>query len=141
MCATSTSAPCGNTGTCTMNQTCAQVAGGTACGDPASCSGGTQTSGRTCDGAGTCQPATTAACGNFVCGGATCKMTCAGDSDCITTAYCDTNHICQTKKSPGDPCGSTNECATGVCCTQSGSTGTCSTTSGCPVDAGSDASN
>jgi len=156
MCPSSAAAPCGNTGACAANQKCAQAPNGMTCGDAASCSGGTQIGGRTCDGAGTCQPATTTDCGNFNCSGTTCKTTCASDGDCVSTAYCDATHACQTKKSPGASCGSTTECATGVCgvqgvccntacsdtcssCTQTGTAGTCTPIPGCGMDAGSDA--
>ncbi len=44
-------------GTAPTNQKCEQIAAGTKCGKDPSCSGGTQTSGRTCDGSGTCQDA------------------------------------------------------------------------------------
>ncbi len=131
MCAPTTNA-CGNTGACAGDQTCAQVAGGTTCGDGPACSGGIQTSGRTCDGNGTCSPATSKACTPFACGATACKVACASDMDCINGDYCDTSGNCKTKKSPGDTCGSTVECAIGVCgaqgvCCDTACSGTCVT--------------
>jgi hypothetical protein len=120
MCATSSAAPCGNTGACAADQTCAQVSAGTSCGDPASCTGGVQTSGRTCDGAGTCSPATMKTCDQYICGPTACKTTCASDGDCIAGDYCDGNHSCQPKKGAGATCGSTAECATGEVCSGQG---------------------
>jgi len=148
---------CGNTGLCAANQSCAKAAPGTSCGATASCSACLQTSAQTCDGAGTCSPATVTACDPFVCDVTTCKTKCLSDLDCIPGDYCDPTTHCQTKKTPGSACGSTAECATGVCgaegvccdtacngtcqtCKLPTSPGTCSPDPTCPlsVDAGTD---
>jgi hypothetical protein len=113
---------CGNTGACAANQTCAQTPAGTTCGDPASCSAGVQMSGRTCDGAGNCPPAEIKSCDQFVCGPTACLTMCSSEADCIAGDYCDSGGNCQTKKAPGAPCGSPNECATGSVC---GAEGVC----------------
>jgi hypothetical protein len=147
---------CGNTGACAANQTCAQIPAGTACGDPASCSAGTEVSARTCNGSGTCSPATIKSCDQFVCGPTACLTMCSSVADCITGDYCDANGNCQTKKAPGAACGSTLECASGVCgaenvccdstcgdtcmsCKLSTSPGTCKPIPMCGTDAGTDA--
>jgi hypothetical protein len=106
---------CGNTTACTNKQKCEQIAAGTKCGKDPSCSGGTQTSGRTCDGSGTCQDPTVTGCGQYVCGATTCKIMCMTEADCVGGDYCDGNGKCQPKKGPGKGCSATDECAAGVC--------------------------
>ncbi|MGZ3454451.1 MAG: hypothetical protein ACXVEF_32895, partial [Polyangiales bacterium] len=80
---------------------CAGYKGGlaTPCGDP-SCTAGTATSGRTCDGMGSCKPATTTACGAYACGDKECKTTCTADTDCSTGYGCEkTSGKCQPQTS------------------------------------------
>lgn len=56
-------------------------------------------------------------CAPFVCDGTalTCEASCAGDSDCAATAWCDGNHKCQFKSAPGGSCSSGDECLVGFC--------------------------
>jgi hypothetical protein len=131
-------ASCMTDGFCNGNGACRLYAGGTSCAPP-SCpaSSVTLTSGRTCDGAGTCQPATTIACAPYICNGSTaCKAACAVDADCQSPNICDPmTNLCGNKKRLGQPCGSSAECLTGnscvdgVCC----STGSCPTCQACNV--------
>ena len=43
----------------------------------------TATLARTCDGAGTCKPATTQSCAPYTCNGTTCRAACGSDADCV----------------------------------------------------------
>ncbi|HEY4394005.1 MAG TPA: hypothetical protein VGP64_08085, partial [Polyangia bacterium] len=105
---------CGNTGACAADASCARTAQGTICAT-ASCAGGTATSAAFCDGAGSCAAPTVQACDPYVCDISACRAACASDGDCIIGDYCDLNGTCQTKKTPGTSCASTDECASGVC--------------------------
>ncbi|HXJ23079.1 MAG TPA: cellulose binding domain-containing protein [Polyangia bacterium] len=136
--------PCGTTGVCDGKGACAFYPAGTTCGSP-SCTGSTLTQARTCDGAGTCRPATTAKCDPFTCASMACKATCSGDSDCVSPNVCN-NGSCG-KLPPGAACTAAASCVSGFCaqgvccdtactgtclsCALSGTTGTCS-----PVGAG-----
>jgi hypothetical protein len=79
---------------------------------------GTQTSGRTCNGNGTCSDPTVKSCDQYVCGPTACKISCMMDGDCISGDYCDGGGNCQPRKLPGKSCGVTDECAAGVCSAQ-----------------------
>ena len=54
----------------------------------AKCENGVESAAANCDGAGTCPTPSTQSCGNFACGGATCKTTCATQSDCKDGLIC-----------------------------------------------------
>ncbi|HXJ23164.1 MAG TPA: hypothetical protein VMT03_23300 [Polyangia bacterium] len=156
VCCNTTAAACPACQACNVSGhagSCSPVPAGAMCGAP-SCSAGMQVSARVCDGAGNCPPATTTPCDPFVCGPTACKLTCASAADCISGDYCDAAGSCQTEKAPGTACGSTSECATGVCgaegvccdttcdglcmsCKLAASPGICSTVSGCAADGGS----
>jgi hypothetical protein len=117
-CATSNSTTCGLDGKCDGAGACRRYAAGTNCGAE-SCTDGAATSmytsGRTCDGHGTCLAATTSTCGAaYRCNGTKCRTTCGGAADCIASAYC-SNSTCVAKKPDGQPCASATECSTGVC--------------------------
>ncbi|HVT08857.1 MAG TPA: hypothetical protein VHO67_15470, partial [Polyangia bacterium] len=102
-------ASCGTDGFCNGSGACRLYAGGTPCAAP-SCPAGTAmlTSGRTCDGNGTCQPASNIAGAPFVCNGATaCKAACTTDTDCQAPAICDQKvNLCGDKKRLGQACAS-----------------------------------
>ena len=78
---------CGNTGACNGGGACQQQPTSLMCSDP-SCSTGVETHASFCSGAGTCPTATTAPCGDYVCGATACKTGCSVDTDCIGTDYC-----------------------------------------------------
>jgi hypothetical protein len=125
-------ASCGTDGLCNGSGACRLYAGGTSCAPP-SCptASATLTSGRTCDGKGTCQPATTIACEPYVCNGSTaCKSACASDADCLTPSICDPKtSLCGNKKRLGQACASTGDCLTGNSCVD----GVCCSATACPT--------
>jgi hypothetical protein len=67
--------------------TCAPASSGTVCA-PGSCSGSTESSARTCDGQGTCQPASRRSCGAYLCTANGCSTSCSGSSDCNSGYGC-----------------------------------------------------
>ncbi len=124
---------CGTDGFCDGNGACRLYAGGTSCAPPSCPTGATSlTSGRTCDGKGTCQPASTIGCAPYICNGSTaCKSACAVDGDCQAPDICDPlTNLCGNKKRLGQACTASSDCLTadscvdGVCCSSS-SCGTC----------------
>jgi hypothetical protein len=79
---------CGSDGTCDGAGACHRWIAGTVCAD-ATCGGTTYTPPRTCNGGGTCLPAgAPSSCGAYTCGATACKITCAGDGDCVAPAVC-----------------------------------------------------
>jgi hypothetical protein len=129
---------CGTDGFCDGNGACREYAGGTSCAPP-SCPAGssTLTSGRTCNGTGTCQAATTIGCAPYLCNGSTaCKAACAVDADCRPPDICDPKtSLCGTQKRLGQSCAQTSDCLTGdscvdgVCCSAS----SCTTCQACNI--------
>jgi hypothetical protein len=112
-------ASCGTDGFCNGAGGCRLYAAGTSCAAPACATGSsTLTSGRSCDGNGTCQAATTIACAPYVCNGATaCKAACTMDADCLSPDICDLQtNLCGTKKRLGQACVGTSDCLTGDSC-------------------------
>jgi hypothetical protein len=110
---------CGGDGFCDGNGGCRVQPAGTSCA-PAQCTNGVSTPERTCDGAGTCRTVQTSPCAPHLCGGTACRTTCAGDGDCVLTAFCN-GMTCTNKKANGAACGraaecTSNQCADGVCC-------------------------
>ncbi|MFI5298505.1 MAG: hypothetical protein ACHREM_10435 [Polyangiales bacterium] len=117
-------APCTNDGTacggvCNGKQTaCTYESATTACGASASCTAGVETSGRTCDGAGSCVVATTNACGPYPCVGNVCGDTCSTSGECAVGAACDpSTHTCSdgsvdAGSEPPSEAGATGDAAT-----------------------------
>ncbi|MBI2389435.1 MAG: hypothetical protein HYV09_07545 [Deltaproteobacteria bacterium] len=100
---------CDGTGTCRTN-----AKAGTVCA-LAGCKDGSLNGARTCDAAGTCQPAsTTGSCGTYACAGAGCATSCTTDASCNAASYC-VGGACVAKKANGAACGAANECASGSC--------------------------
>jgi hypothetical protein len=114
--------PCGNTGNCDGAGSCEQASAGVSCG-AASCSVSTFTPISHCTGDGACATAMTSSCSPYVCGTNACKITCAGDGDCLPPFTCQGAagaKSCALKKngltcSTGGECISGN-CVDGVCC-------------------------
>ncbi len=59
---------------------------------------------RVCDGAGTCQAATTASCAPYMCGATSCATTCTADTDCTTGNFCSAG-VCVPQETNGTACG------------------------------------
>jgi hypothetical protein len=85
---------------------------GTACG-AASCSGSTSTPVGACDGAGTCKQ-TSVNCSPYICGGDTCKTTCATTADCASGFSC-LGYFCTNLQPNGAACNSPAQCISGHC--------------------------
>jgi hypothetical protein len=150
LCKNQGAASCGTTGFCNGAGGCQLYAAGTQCAAPSCPASSTiDTLVRTCDGAGTCKPATTQSCFPFTCNATTqtaCVSVCASDADCAPGQFCNAGS-CGLRRL-GQICGSGSDCASsycvdGVCCSApgcgtcqacnlSGSTGSCQ-----PVPAGS----
>jgi hypothetical protein len=110
---------CLKDGSCDGLGGCRQYAQGTAC-RSARCMDGagesTETSAATCNGGGSCvDSAPSRSCGLYVCGGTSCKKTCASSSECLGANYCDPASHCSPQKSFGTVCGRADECASGIC--------------------------
>jgi hypothetical protein len=129
-CADKGAASCGQTGFCDGNGACALYTAGTQCAAPSCPSGSvTDTLAQTCDGSGTCKPATTQSCTPFACNtaGNACVAVCASNSDCAPGKVCNSG-ACGLKRlgqacAAGTECDSGN-CVDGVCCS-SASCGNC----------------
>ena len=107
-------ASCATNGACSGAGTCSLYPAGIACGTTV-CSAGIQ-SGQTCNGAGTCIPAATAACTPFECVGSVCATACNDDSSCISAYYCKVaDHACQPDLPDAAPCTAGSQCANGHC--------------------------
>jgi hypothetical protein len=137
-CVPATGAPHGSHGACPG------VNPGTACGDQCNgadrsachvpstsakcgvdaCTGGTQTTVSSCDGAGACVD-TSKACGTHACAGKVCGTTCAVKADCAAGNYCNASHACVPLEGLGKACTDTGDCTSpascvdGVCCESS----------------------
>jgi hypothetical protein len=68
---------------------CSQFPGTPVSCAPATCSAGTETRPRGCDGAGSCAPGVTHDCAPYVCGASACKTQCDVDADCASGNTCD----------------------------------------------------
>jgi hypothetical protein len=132
-CTAEGAATCGRTGFCDGMGGCQVHAAGTQCAPPSCPTGSaTATLARTCDGAGTCRPATTQSCGTYACNGATCNSACGGDGDCAPGNVCNAG-ACGLKRlgqlcAAGSQCDSGN-CVDGVCC----SANTCGNCRSCNI--------
>jgi hypothetical protein len=118
---------CGRDGTCDGRGGCRRYPAGAEC-VPGSCSGSTEFAGRTCDGAGVCQPGSSRTCTATVCQGSSCGGRCTTSADCQMGFFCE-GGSCQVKRPQGAPCGTaiqcgSGSCADGVCCSGACS-GTC----------------
>ncbi len=114
-CTADTQTSCGLDGMCDGAGACRKWIVGTTCGTSESCSGSTDTSAQTCDGAGTCRAATTASCGNYVCGTTSCKTSCLSNADCSTSTFCSSTGHCIAPQTNGGSCSAGSQCASGDC--------------------------
>jgi hypothetical protein len=113
-CAAEAQTSCGLDGVCDGAGACRKWINGTACSSE-SCSGSTDTPARTCDGTGTCRAATTASCGNYVCGATSCKTSCLSNADCSSTTFCSAAGHCIAPQTNGGSCTAASQCANGHC--------------------------
>ncbi|HEX3698439.1 MAG TPA: PA14 domain-containing protein [Polyangia bacterium] len=112
-CADNGAATCGTDGTCNGAGACRKYPSSTVCA-ATSCSAGTESGSRRCDGNGTCLAGATRPCEPFACGASgTCLSACTSSSDCGTDFVC-IGGTC-VKKSAGAACLANPECATGFC--------------------------
>ena len=129
-CASMAPSTCSTDGLCDGNGACHRYDASTSCAPP-SCPANqsTLTTGRTCDGRGTCLAASSLACAPYVCNGTTaCRAACTVDSDCLAPSICDkmTNR-CGNKLRLGQACTTTDQCLTGNTCVD----GVCCSTTSC----------
>jgi len=130
-CTAGTGGQCGQTGFCDGGGSCKLQVTGTSCGTGAVCEG-TVAKGQQCDGVGVCVTKPTGSeCAPGLCvAGTGCKITCTTNSDCATSAFCDTTTgQCKTKQANGLACSNATQCSSsfcvdGVCC-NSGCTEKC----------------
>ena len=131
ICANQGAPSCGTTGFCNGAGGCQLYSAGTQCAASSCPAGSTlDTLVRTCDGAGTCKPATTQSCFPYVCNATTqaaCVAVCASDADCAAGQFCNAGS-CGLKRL-GQICAAGSDCASGYCvdgvCCGAGSCGTC----------------
>jgi len=115
-CAQDDPSTCGKNGLCNGAKACAKWDNSTVCA-PQVCENGTQTEHK-CDGSGTCVAAVQTACTPYVCGANACLTTCASDTDCVSTHYCDvatSPKVCKPKVAQGAVCAADNQCSSGHC--------------------------
>jgi hypothetical protein len=88
-CADQGAPSCGTDGSCDGSGACRRYGAGATC-VASSCSAGTFTPARTCNGAGTCGTVTGTSCGRYVCSGAACLTSCTTPADCVSPMACGT---------------------------------------------------
>jgi hypothetical protein len=86
-CVAEAATTCGRVGGCNGRGGCRLHPTGTMCGS-GSCTNAVESSGRTCNGLGMCQAATTKPCGNYLCKDAVCGTTCTSNTDCAEGLVC-----------------------------------------------------
>ncbi|HXJ22699.1 MAG TPA: hypothetical protein VMT03_20950 [Polyangia bacterium] len=110
---------CGTDATCAGS--CAGHADGscayptTACGT-AGCSGNMSTAQGVCT-SGTCVTPSPMTCpGGLICGTSTCKGSCGGDLDCVSSSnYCSSAGTCVAKQGTGAVCTANDQCVSNMC--------------------------
>jgi hypothetical protein len=113
---------CPGSGICGPNcstGTCTYTSAGTTCA-AASCSGSTLTRASNCDGAGNCVNNGTQNCAPYICSGAACLTSCSGnspsgDTQCVSSSYCNSTFNCVFKLSSGGACTRNGQCISGNC--------------------------
>lgn len=104
---------CGTDGQCDDTGTCEFYASGTACGSM--CMGDMSSPG-TCDGQGNCQPGgLLMPCAPYTCQAGACLTSCATDTQCASTAFCNSADLCKAKRANGVACTEDDQCTSGYC--------------------------
>jgi hypothetical protein len=133
---------CGSNANCTATSYCfgsicsPKRANGTTCLEPSWCTSGFCADGFCCDSAcaavcdacsdalsvganGSCSPrdAGVPCDDHYLCDGAqlSCPTACDGDSDCVSTSYCNEALACVPDQADGSPCSSPSQCLSGQC--------------------------
>jgi hypothetical protein len=126
-CADEGASSCGKDGACDGARACRRYGSGTPCAT-ATCGASGFTPARTCDGKGTCTPASATSCGSYACFASGCRTSCTVDGDCQPPAVC-VSGSCGSKKGQGAGCSGGAECASGACvdgvCCDNACTGLC----------------
>jgi hypothetical protein len=105
---------CGKNGKCDGMGACQLYGASTVCAVPF-CSGEGQVTEATCDGQGHCDSGPVDCAGLYRCAGGACHTSCAGDGDCVSSAFCDAG-VCQPRSPPGkNACTAGHACTTGLC--------------------------
>jgi len=122
---TSSDPACGLSCDGTDGKVCKYAATTKSCGAP-SCTGGIEKQVSTCDGAGTCKPASKT-CGLYACGPTSCLASCTKNEDCASGNYC-TSGVCKPVEGLGKACIDSSNCDSGFCtdsvCCEKASCGT-----------------
>ncbi|RYE92362.1 MAG: kelch repeat-containing protein, partial [Myxococcales bacterium] len=116
-CVESPVASCGRNGLCDGLGGCAFYPAGTSCQSAACASDGAglRSERHECDGAGTCA-ALPQPCGLFGCSGGDCRTTCADDTDCLDTAFCQGGAcVARREAEQEQSCAAGNQCLSGFC--------------------------
>jgi hypothetical protein len=129
-CAQDLVSTCGRDGTCDGNGGCRLWPDGTACASP-TCTTGTASNARTCNGTGTCRAMTTQKCAPFGCSGSACATKCSASTDCDANAYCN-GGTCLGKTGAGGPCTSPQQCSTHYCTQNICAGAVCACPASCP---------
>jgi len=109
---TSTDSACASRCDGTDGKICKYPGTTSVCGKP-SCGGSVEVQVSTCDGAGTCKPASKA-CAPYVCGPTACLSSCTKNEECGSGNYCKTG-ACVKVEGLGKVCGGAAECESGFC--------------------------
>ncbi len=111
-------------GTCNGARACKFPGKETSCGSKF-CNTGSQQAASVCNGKGLCDLALDV-CSAYACTGDACNKTCAANTDCLDTHFCNPQSQCQQKLANGLQCALGTQCSSGFCVTDPGaSTGVC----------------
>ena len=125
-CAAEDPSSCGRSGKCDGLGGCQLYAPATPCG-PRTCAAGIETLVPTCNGTGSCIAGRTQSCGTYLCSGDACAVSCTGDAQCASGAYCLAG-TCRPHEPDGTTCSSARACQSGFC-----TDGQCCQMASCPV--------
>ena len=84
------------------------------------CNSSTEQAANVCNGKGLCNLALDK-CSAYACTGNECRTTCAANSDCLDSHFCNAQGMCQEKLANGLQCAIGTQCRNGFCVTDTGS--------------------